>query len=44
MDPIQLLPLSFYVIVAIGIGAVVKHLLNRQVRGDDETTKIDLHS
>ena len=44
MDPIQLLPWSFYVIVAIGIGAVVRALVNREKRGDDKPTKIDLHS
>lgn len=42
MDPIQLLPLSFYVFVAIGKAAVVRHLFRRQARGDDDATKIDL--
>lgn len=42
MDPFQLLPLSFYLSLAIGIGAVLLYLAQRRKRGDDDPAKLDL--
>ena len=44
MDPFQLMPLSFYVSLAIGVAVVVFDLFRRRERGDDDATKLDLNS
>lgn len=44
MDPIQLMPWWSYGFFVLGVGFAVRAILKREKRGDDQVTKIDLHS
>jgi hypothetical protein len=39
-----IMPLLFYVSIAVGVAAVVFYLFKRRERGDDSATKLGLHS